>query len=106
MIYRNERRLEEYFLKPHYPLDKPISFMFNILFSFLFLCGELNDLIFLHLFHLFIFLVWKIGPELTSVPIFLYSVRGTLQTAWLDEQCIGPCLGSKPANPGPPKGSM
>ena len=57
--------------------------------------------------------VRKIGPELTSVPIFLYFVCGApataLQhglipaTAWLDKQCVGPCLGSELANPGASK---
>ena len=51
----------------------------------------------------FFFLVRKIGPELTSVanlPLFCMWVA---LTAWLDEQCVGPCVGSEPANPGPPK---
>ena len=50
------------------------------------------------------FLVRKIGPELTSVAVFLYFMWGAA-TAWLDEQCGGPRLGSKPANPGPLKWS-
>ena len=61
-----------------------------------------------------------IGPELTSTanpPLFaeedwpwantrahfplLYMWDAA--TAWLDEQCVGPHLGSEPENPGPPK---
>ena len=45
-----------------------------------------------------IFFLRKISPVLISVPIFLYF--GTPATAWLDKQCIGPCLGSEPENPG------
>ena len=40
----------------------------------------------------FCFLVRKTGPELTSVPIFLYFIRGMPATARLDEQCVGPHL--------------
>lgn len=35
-------RLEQYFLQPHYPLVKPISFLFSVLFHVPFLCGEIN----------------------------------------------------------------
>ena len=72
------------------------------------------------------FLVRRNGPELTSVanlpPFFpapqspstwLYilvvghsnSSMWDTATAWLDEQCIGPCPGSEQANPGPLKQS-
>ena len=41
-------------------------------------------------FHLIVFLSFsflrKIGPELTSVPIFLYFICRTPATAWLDKQ--------------------
>ena len=46
----------------------------------------------------FIFLR-KISPELTSMPIFLCIICGTPATAWIDKCCIGPHLGTKPANP-------
>ena len=49
------------------------------------------------------FLLSKIGPELTSVLIFLYFMCGMPATAWLDKWCVGQHLGSKLANPGPPK---
>uniref|UniRef100_A0A9L0TIZ3 TCF3 fusion partner n=1 Tax=Equus caballus TaxID=9796 RepID=A0A9L0TIZ3_HORSE len=42
----------------------------------------------------------EIGPELTSMPIFLYFMWDAA-TAWLDELGLRP--GSKPANPKPPK---
>ena len=38
------------------------------------------------------------GPELTSVPVFLYFICGTPVTAWLDKRCVYLCLGSEPAN--------
>ena len=41
----------------------------------------------------------KIVTELTSVPIFLYFMWDAT-TAWLEEQRVGPHLGSEPANPG------
>ena len=47
--------------------------------------------------------VRKTGPELTSVPIFLYFYMWDATTAWLNEWCVGPHLGSGLANPGPPK---
>ena len=50
-----------------------------------------------------LFLLRKPGPELTSVPIFLYFICETPTTTWLEKQCVGPHLGSKPANPGPPE---
>ena len=43
----------------------------------------------------------KIGPELTSVPMFLYYICGTPTTAWLDKRCVGPHLGSELASPRP-----
>ena len=46
-----------------------------------------------------VFLVRKISPELTSLPIFLYFIWDAA-TAWLDEQYVGLCLGSEPVNPG------
>ena len=49
-------------------------------------------------------LVRKIGPELTSLPIFLYFMWGTA-TVWLDEQCVGLHPASEPENPRPPKWS-
>ena len=45
----------------------------------------------------------KIGPELMSVPIFLYFICGTPDTAWLNKWYIGPCLGSEPVKPGRPE---
>ena len=45
-----------------------------------------KDLVF---FLSFFFLVRKIGPELTSMSIFVYFVWDTT-TAWLDEWCVGP----------------
>ena len=48
----------------------------------------------------------NISPELTSVPIFLYFICGTPDTAWLDKWCIGPHLGSDLADPGPLKRNM
>ena len=50
-----------------------------------------------------LFLLRKTGPELTSVPIFLYFIYGMPTTAWLCQAV--PCLppGSKPVNPGAPK---
>ena len=48
--------------------------------------------------------VRKIGPELTSVaslPLFFCMWDAT--TAWLDERCVGPRLGSEPVNPRPLK---
>ena len=48
-----------------------------------------------------LFLVRKIVPEPTSVPIVWDAAM-----AWLDEQYIGPHLGSEPENPGSPKQSM
>ena len=47
----------------------------------------------------FFFFLRKIGPELTSVPIFLYFICETPATAWLDKWYVGPHLGSEPANP-------
>ena len=41
----------------------------------------------------------KAGPELTSVPTSLYFMWGMPATAWLDEQYVGPHLGSKLVNP-------
>ena len=52
-----------------------------------------------------VFSVRMMGPELTSVPIFLYFMWDTTP-AWPDEQCVGPYPGSEPTNPGPPKWSM
>ena len=40
-----------------------------------------------------------LGPELTSVPIFLYCVCGVPPQHGLMSG-VGPCLGSKPVNPG------
>ena len=51
------------------------------------------------------FILRKIIPELTSVPIFLYFISGTPGTAWLDKWCLDLCLASELANPGPPKQS-
>ena len=46
------------------------------------------------------FLLRKTSPELTPVLIFLYFICGTPAMAWLDKWCVGPHLGSEPANPG------
>ena len=40
----------------------------------------------------------KIGPGLTSVPIFLYFIWD-IATAWLDKRCIGVRPGSEPGPP-------
>ena len=60
------------------------------------------------LFYLFLFLnfllVRKIGPELTSLPV-LFFVGGTPPQCGLMRWCVGPHLGSKPANPKPLKQS-
>ena len=46
-----------------------------------------------------LFLLRKLGPELTSMPIFLYFICGMPTTTWLDKWRVGPSLGSEPANP-------
>ena len=53
----------------------------------------------------FFLLVKKIGPELTSVLIFLYFVCGMPPRHGLMIG-VGPRLGSKPENPGPSKQSV
>ena len=46
----------------------------------------------MHLLPILHFLLRKTGPELTSVPIFLHFICGTLATAWLVKQChVGTC---------------
>ncbi|XP_070109978.1 carnitine O-palmitoyltransferase 1, muscle isoform isoform X5 [Equus przewalskii] len=40
-----------------------------------------------HLLPILLFLLRKAGPELTSVPIFLYFICGTPTTAWLAKRC-------------------
>ena len=46
---------------------------------------------FLCAFHEFPFcFLRKVGPELTSMPIFIYFLCGTPATAWLDKLCVGP----------------
>ena len=45
---------------------------------------------------LFIFLVRKIGPELTSVASLPLFCKWDAATAWVDEQCVGLHLGSEP----------
>ena len=52
------------------------------------------------------FLVRKSGPELTSVPTFLYFCTWDAATERLDEWRVGLHLGSEPANPGLLKWSM
>ena len=37
----------------------------------------------------FLFFFKEAVPELTSIPIFLYFIRGTPATAWLDKPCVG-----------------
>ena len=54
---------------------------------------------------LFLFFLRKTGPELTSMPIFLYFIYGTPATAWLDMWCVGLHPGSELVNPGLPKWS-
>ena len=52
------------------------------------------------------FLLRKIGPELTSVPIFLYFLYvGCCHSVSLMSG-VGPCRGSEPMNPRLPKWSM
>ena len=46
---------------------------------------------------------WGRRPELISMPIFLYFLCGMPATAWLDNWCKGPHLGSEPENPRLPK---
>uniref|UniRef100_A0A9L0SX71 Acylphosphatase n=2 Tax=Equus TaxID=9789 RepID=A0A9L0SX71_HORSE len=41
----------------------------------------------LHLPPILLFLLRKTGPELTSVPIFIYLICGTPATAWLGKWC-------------------
>ena len=45
-----------------------------------------------------LFLLRKTGPELTSVPIFLYVMWNTA-TARPDKRCVGACPGSEPGPP-------
>ena len=52
-----------------------------------------------------LFLLRKTSPELTSVPISSILCEMPA-TAWLDKWCVGPHLGSKLANPGPPEWNM
>ena len=40
-----------------------------------------------YLLPILLFLLRKTGPELTSLPIFLYFVCGMPATAWLNKQC-------------------
>ena len=49
------------------------------------------------------FLLRKIDPELTSMPIFLCFICGTPATAWLDKWCVSLNLGSELVNPRLPK---
>ena len=37
------------------------------------------------------------------LPVLLYFLYGDAATAWLDEQCVGPCPGSEPKNSQPLK---
>ena len=74
-----------------------------------------------------LFLVGKIGPELTNICcqsssffpspkpqyIVVYPSRKSFSffyvdaaPVWLEEQCVGLCLGPEPVNPGPPKQSV
>ena len=50
-----------------------------------------------------LFLVRKTGPELTLVANLPLFCMWDTATAWLDEQHVAPCPGSKPTNPGLPK---
>ena len=50
-----------------------------------------------------LFLLRKTGSELMSMPIFLYFIRGTPATAWLDKRCVGSHPGSEPVNSRPQK---
>ena len=61
-----------------------------------------------HIFYVDIrfFFLRKIGPELTSMPIFLHFICGTPATAWLDKRCVGLYPGSEPANPKLPKQNL
>ena len=52
----------------------------------------------------FFFLMREIGPELTSLAIFLCFVCGSLLHRGLTSG-VGPCLGSEPMNPRPLKWS-
>ena len=46
-------------------------------------------------FSFLFFLVKKIGPELTSVANLPLFCMWDATTAWLDEQCVGVCLGTE-----------
>ena len=48
----------------------------------------------------------KNGTELTSVANLPLFCMWDATTAWLDERCVGLCLGSKPTNPWLPKQSL
>ena len=74
------------------------SYIYTFFHSYSIVCWLKAQLLF--------FLLRKISPELTSVPIFLYVIQGTPATAWLDKQCVGPHLGSEPMNPGLLKQNM
>ena len=56
--------------------------------------------------HIFIVLVRKIGPELTSVPVFLNFVCGTPPQHGLMSLCPGSVPESEPVNPRLLKWSM
>ena len=57
---------------------------FSMIFFFFFLGRPALSY---HLPPILLFLLRKIGPELTSVPIFLYIICGMPTTAWLAKQC-------------------
>ena len=69
-----------------------------LFYNFLYLILKNN------IFTTFLFLR-KIGPELTSMPTFLYFMCRMPVTAWIDKWCIGPHLGPELANPGPQSGA-
>ena len=81
----------------HLAMGQPLMCFFFFFWGTLVLSWHLLPIL------LFLFLLRKPGPELTSVPIFLYFICGMPATAWLDKRCIGPHLGSELVNPGPPK---
>ena len=56
-------------------------------FLFLPCCGHLWFYHFGGILFFFFFFLRKTGPELTSVPIFPYFVRGTPTTVWLAKWC-------------------
>ena len=92
-IWKQQQNLPGHSPQSKHERSQPYSLTTTLLLS-----DEASSSLFL-----FLFLLRKICPELTSVPIFLYFVCGTLPQHGLMN--VRPCPGSKPMNPGPPKQS-